>query len=183
MPPERGRWPAWAQVTEKRRAHVERVVALLEQWAAAMALSPEEAAAWRDAGLWHDALRDADEAELRAWSGDQASPLPVLHGPAAAARLAAEGEARTGVLEAIRWHTVGNPAWDRTGQALYMADFLEPGRPFMQADRAFLAGQVPAAFPAVFRQVVRLRLEWTLREGKGLMPATVALWNHVRTVA
>ena len=61
-----------------------------------------------------------------------------------------------------------------------MADFLEPGRPFMQGDRAFLARVVPTDFEAVFRQVVRLRLEWTLREGKGLLPTTVALWTHVR---
>jgi 2-amino-4-hydroxy-6-hydroxymethyldihydropteridine diphosphokinase len=83
-------------------------------------------------------------------------------------------------LEAIRWHTVGSSSWNRTGRALYMADFLEPGRPFMQADRAFLADQVPYAFDAVFRQVVRLRLEWTIREGKSLAPETVALWNAVR---
>ena len=32
----------------------------------------------------------------------------------------------------------------------------------------------------VFRQVVRMRLEWVLREGKGLTNETVALWNSVR---
>jgi HD superfamily phosphohydrolase YqeK len=104
----------------------------------------------------------------------------VLHGQAAASRLEEAGEQRAEVLEAIRWHTVGSSSWNRTGRALYMADFLEPGRPFMQADRAFLADQVPYAFDAVFRQVVRLRLEWTIREGKSLAPETVALWNAVR---
>jgi 2-amino-4-hydroxy-6-hydroxymethyldihydropteridine diphosphokinase len=183
MPPEAARLPAWAQLTERRRAHVERVVALLDRWAVAMALEPAEARAWRDAGAWHDALRDADEAELRRWSGETDAPVAVLHGPAAAGRLAAEGEARPDVLEAIRWHTVGQASWARTGRALYMADFLEPGRPFMQGDRAFLARLVPSDFEAVFRQVVRLRLEWTLREGKGLFPSTVSLWNHVRSGA
>jgi HD superfamily phosphohydrolase YqeK len=180
MPPEPSPWPRWAEASAKRRAHVERVVGLLAGWAAAMALPSDEAAAWHDAGWWHDALRDADEDTLRRWSGDTESPAALLHGPAAAARLAAEGEARQGVLEAVRWHTVGSPAWDRTGQALYMADFLEPGRGFLQAERAFLARQVPSAFPEVFRQVVRLRLEWTLREGKPLLAPTVALWNRLR---
>ena len=46
---------------------------------------------------------------------------------------------RVAVLDAIRWHTVGFAEWDRTGRALYMADFLEPGRQFSRADRAFLA--------------------------------------------
>ena len=75
---------------------------------------------------------------------------------------------------------MGRVTWSRTGRALYMADFLEPGRPFMQADRAFLAARVPDAFDEVFRQVVRLRLEWTIREGKGLAPETVLMWNEVR---
>lgn len=172
--------PSWAVVTERRRAHIERVVALLDRWAGEMTLPPQEHRAWIDAGRWHDALRDADEATLRAATGDQDRPLGMLHGPAAALRLEHEGETRADVLDAIRWHTVGNSTWERTGRALYMADFLEPGRTFMQADRAFLADRVADAFDAVFRQVVRLRLEWTIREGKGLAPQTVALWNHVR---
>ena len=172
--------PGWAQVGERRAAHIARVVRLLEQWALAMDLAADERAAWRDAALWHDALRDADEMSLRAETGDLHSPAGLLHGPAAALRLEAAGESRTGVIEAVRWHTVGSMAWDRVGRALYMADFLEPGRGFMQADRAFLAARVPEAFDAVLRQVVRLRLEWALREGKSLHPETVALWNSVR---
>lgn len=172
--------PLWAVVGEKRRAHIARVVSLLAHWGDALQLPAHEQQAWLDAGAWHDALRDADEPALRAATGDDERPFGMLHGPAAARRLEAEGETRHDVLDAIRWHTVGQASWSRTGRALYMADFLEPGRPFMSADRAFLASQVPVAFDAVFRQVVRLRLEWTLREGKSLAHETVTLWNSVR---
>lgn len=172
--------PSWSVVSEKRRAHIGRVVALLDEWARAMHVSSDEAAAWHDAGRWHDALRDADEPSLRDITGDTRSPYGVLHGIAAAIRLEAEGESRREVLEAIRWHTVGNPSWSRTGRALYMADYLEPGRPFMQADRAWLASAVRDDFDGVFRQVVRQRLEWTLRESKALFPESVGLWNSVR---
>ena len=175
-----GELPPWAIVTDKRRAHIARVVALLRGWAEALALSSLEAQAWVDAGTWHDALRDADEPTLRAETGDRTRPFAMLHGPASAIRLASLGETRQDVLDAIRWHTVGQADWSRVGRALYMADFLEPGRSFMQADRAFLAGCVPLAFDQVFRQVVRMRLEWAIREGKGLEPETVALWEHVR---
>lgn len=175
-----GALPVWACVGERRRAHIGRVTALLAHWAVAMAIPNVEQAAWRDAGLWHDALRDADEERLREMTGDREVPRGLLHGPAAARQLQADGETRTSVLEAVRWHTVGYAGWDRTGRALYMADFLEPGRTFMQADRTFLADRVPQAFDAVFRQVVRLRLEWALREGKGLHAETVLLWNAVR---
>ena len=104
----------------------------------------------------------------------------MLHGPAAAVRLEREGERRAELLDAVRWHTVGSASWGTLGRALYMADYLEPGRKFSQGDRAFLASLVTADFDGVFRQVVRQRLEWSLREGKRLYPETVALWNSLR---
>jgi HD superfamily phosphohydrolase YqeK len=173
-------FPSWARVSEKRRAHIARVTDLLALWAEQMGLSVEEAAAWRDAGVLHDALRDAGEPELRELAGDAQAPIGLLHGPAAARKLEQEGETRAPLLLAVRWHTVGNAGWDRTGRALFMADYLEPGRPFAQADRSFLVAHVPGDFDGVFRQVVRQRLEWSLREGKGLYPETVALWNQIR---
>jgi len=172
--------PPWAEVTEKRRAHVERVTALLDRWASQLHLDADEAQAWHDAGRWHDALRDASAETLRALAPDPDRPVETLHGPAAATRFAAEGESRQRVLDAIRWHTVGLAEWDRTGRALYMADFLEPGRQFARADRAFLADHLVHDFAGVFRQVVRMRIEWNVREGKALFPETVALWNRVR---
>lgn len=172
--------PVWACVGHKRLAHIERVTSLLRAWAAAMRLSPEEANAWADAGAWHDSLRDAPEELLRRITRDHDSPEGLLHGPAAALQLATDGEKRQDVLDAIRYHTVGSPDWDRTGRALYMADYLEPGRKFSREDRFFLAAQVPHSFDAVFRQVVRFRLDWSVREGNHIFPETVALWNSLR---
>ncbi len=172
--------PPWARVSEKRRGHIARVTALLDRWAQQLRLGPDEAQAWHDAGRFHDALRDAPEADLRRLAGPLDYPVDVLHGFAAANHLVELGDARESVLLAVRWHTVGNAAWDRTGRALYMADFLEPGRQFARTDRAFLADHLPHDFDGVFRQVVRMRFEWTLREGKLLFPEAAALWNSVR---
>src|SRR4029079_8937563 len=126
--------PNWACVKEKRLAHIERVTSLLRAWGAAMRLEPEEARAWIDAGAWHDSLRDASDEELREITGDNETPAALLHGPAAATRLEQDGEKRRDVLDAIRYHTVGSPDWRRTGRALYMADYLEPGRKFSRED-------------------------------------------------
>jgi HD superfamily phosphohydrolase YqeK len=164
--------PVWACVSKKRLAHIERVTSLLRAWGAAMRLDPKEANAWIDAGSWHDSLRDASEEELREITGDHTTPEALLHGPAAATRLERDGENRRDVLDAIRFHTVGSPDWGRTGRALYMADSRE--------DRHFLAAQVPNSFDAVFRQVVRFRLDWSVREGNHIFPETVALWNSLR---
>jgi len=172
--------PAWSEVSDKRRAHIERVTALLDGWAERLGLDADEARAWHDAGRLHDVYRDASPEALRALAEDPGRPLETVHGPAAASRLAQEGETRRSVLEAVRFHTVGHPEWDRTGRALFVADFLEPGRKFARADRAFLADHLVHDFDGVFRQVVRMRIEWTAREGKSLFPETVALWNRVR---
>jgi HD superfamily phosphohydrolase YqeK len=172
--------PEWAVVTDRRREHIERVAALLAAWAVEMGIDDREASAWYDAARWHDALRDAPEPQLRGLVPEGRYAGPMLHGPAAAARLEAGGERRASVLAAVRYHTVGCAQWDRTGRALYLADFLEPGRDWGLADRAFLTAHVPHDFDGVFRQVVRQRLEWALREGNVLYTESVELWNSLR---
>lgn len=172
--------PHWAKVTDKRKAHIMRVTTLLADWATSLRVSDDERRTWIDAGLYHDALKDAPDDELRALVGEVAYEPQMLHGPAAAAYLERNGETRKGVLDAVRYHTIGYLDWDRTGRALYMADFLEPGRSFSKRDRAFLAAQVPSNFEGVFQQVVRAKLAWSLHEGHSLFPETVELWNSFR---
>lgn len=172
--------PAWAKVSPKRLAHIHRVTALIVEWAEEMRISTEERESWHDAALYHDCLRDAPVEELREIVGDPTIPDPLLHGPAAAVVMAREGETRADVLEAVRWHTVGCRSWSRTGRALYMADYLEPGRPFGRIDRAYLAARVPTDFEGTLRQVVRERLGWMLREGYELPFETVELWNDLQ---
>jgi 2-amino-4-hydroxy-6-hydroxymethyldihydropteridine diphosphokinase len=157
--------PGWARVSEARAAHVARVVALLDRWAREMRIDDHEAEAWHDAGVFHDALRDAPEHALRELLNDDETPASLLHGPAAAARMLAGGETRSHVLEAVAHHTVGHPDWGRTGRALYMADYLEPGRRFESDERAALASRVPADFAGTYRSVVERRVAWALREG------------------
>ena len=158
--------PDWAHVTPERRAHIERVVNLLETWADSMQLAAGERDRWLRAAWLHDALRDAPFNDPRA------------HGPAAADRAAAAGETDRGVLDAVRHHTVGSADWDDVGRMLYLADFLEPGRDD-DPERERLARWVPTQRDAVLREVVRRRIEWTLRSGWPLPAATVAFWNQL----
>ena len=104
----------------------------------------------------------------------------ALHGPAASARLAEDGERRSSVLDAIFWHTIGSATWDRTGQVLYMADYLEPGRQFDRRERAALAARVPADFDGAFRAVVMRRLGEKLEKGEKLRPESADLWESVQ---
>jgi 2-amino-4-hydroxy-6-hydroxymethyldihydropteridine diphosphokinase len=169
--------PAWAVVQPERRAHIVRVAALLDGWATVMAVGAPERDRWRRAALLHDALRDADEAMLRPLAGENAALPPALwHGPAAAALAARHGERDAGVLAAVRWHTLGSPDWDAAGQALYLADYLEPGRSH-DAGRDALVARVPGEFAAVLREVAARRIGWLLRTGRPIARQTWDFWN------
>jgi HD superfamily phosphohydrolase YqeK len=157
--------PPWAVVGAERRAHIARVVILLEQWAAARGAAPPERARWLRAAWLHDALRDAPAAD------------ELAHGPLAAARAQQDGERDQGVLDAVRYHSVGYAGWDDAGRMLYLADFLEPGRAFDAEGRATLAARVPLERDAVLVEVARRRIAWALRSGWALPAETVAFWN------
>jgi HD superfamily phosphohydrolase YqeK len=130
-----------------------------------MGVAGTERARWLKAAYLHDALRDAA-------LGDK-----LAHGPAAADRATREGETDQGVLDAVRYHTVGYAGWDDVGRMLYLADFLEPGRAFAADERRALARRVPQERDAVLKEVVRWRIEWVLRSGWPLARETVDLWN------
>lgn len=172
--------PPWSVVSPKRLAHIARVTALLDEWTDALALSRAERLAWRDAGRWHDALRDAAPSVLGPPDVDPTLPPGAWHGPAAAARLRDEGEDRDDVLSAITWHTVGDRDWDMTGRALYCADFLDPGRGFLVEERARLAARFPDEPDAVFREVVRHRVTRAEDRHVPVHPRTAQLWDQVR---
>jgi len=157
--------PSWAVVTPARHAHVERVVALVDAWAGTLAVPPAEAERWRRAAWLHDALRDAPTA------------TELDHGPLCADRLAREGERDQGVLDAVRYHSLGYAGWDAVGRMLYLADYLEPGRAFEAPARTALRQRMPGERDAVLREVARRRIEWIVRSNWCLRAETVAFWN------
>jgi HD superfamily phosphohydrolase YqeK len=159
--------PTWAVASPKRRAHIERVVARLDAWATAMHAPEAERARWLRAGWLHDALRDAPQAS------------EVEHGPRAAERAAQDGERDQGVLDAVRYHSLGYAGWDQVGRMLYLADYLEPGRRFDQDVRRALAARVPAERDRVLQEVAARRIERVIESGWPLVRETVDFWNSL----
>jgi HD superfamily phosphohydrolase YqeK len=154
-----------------------RVAALLGEWADALGLPPQERVRWVAVGWLHDALRDAPVERLRAEVPPEyrSLPGPLLHGPAAADRLHATADAR--LLHAIRYHTIGHPALDRLGKALYLADFLEPGRDFAVEWRTSLAARMPHEMQAVLVEVLAARIDHLVGLRKPIHPETAAFWS------
>ena len=87
--------PPWAVVTADRVAHIERVASLLAEWATQLGVAVAERDRWLRAAWLHDALRDAPAA------------TELDHGPLCANRLAREGERDQGLLDAVRYHSLG----------------------------------------------------------------------------
>jgi HD superfamily phosphohydrolase YqeK len=171
--------PTWAKVTPERVQHIQRVAELVAAWGDRMGTPDSELYRWYKAVWLHDALRDADVAELTKWAPSVKGPVELRHGPAAAARAKGEGETDRGVLDAVRFHSVGLAEWDMVGRVLYSADFLEPGRSFDPEARALLAQRFPDDPQGVVLDVVRRRLLHTIRTGWTLPEPTVRFWNSL----
>ena len=171
--------PSWAVVTPARRAHIARVAVLTREWARALGVSAGEAARWERAALLHDALRDADAAVLARYAPPNDWPHALWHGPAAAAAAAAEGEADTGVLDAVRYHSIGCADWDDCGRVLFLADYLEPGRTHDRAGLDAIAARVPKDLAGAVREVTARRLAYLIRHREPVRRETWELWNSL----
>jgi len=173
--------PTWAVLSSERLGHVQRVAELAAAWSEAMGVPDNERHRWLRAVWLHDALRDAPADELERWASSAPGPAGLKHGPAAAARAKADGEVDRGVLDAVRYHSVGLAEWDMVGRVLYTADFLDPGRPLEREQRAELARRFPADSGAVLREVARRRLTHVIASGWPLPEPTVRFWNSLVT--
>ena len=113
------------------------------------------------------------------WAPTAPGPIELRHGPAAAARAKGEGEIDRGVLDAVRYHSVGLAEWDMVGRILYCADFLEPGRPFDRDERAELANRLPLELGHVLRTVASRRLRYIITSGWPLPEPAYRFWNSL----
>jgi HD superfamily phosphohydrolase YqeK len=171
--------PGWAVVTPARLAHIERVARLAARWADELGVSDGERERWLRAVWLHDALRDAPADELERWAPTIPGPPSLRHGPASAARAKAEGETDRGVLDAVRYHSLGLAEWDMAGWTLYCADYLEPGREFARERRGELARRYPSDPRGVLREVAADRLASLVTSRWPISDPTWRFWNSL----
>lgn len=176
-----GELPEWAEAGAARLDHMSRVAALLDEWSATLGLSVADRMRWTAVAWLHDALHDADPEALRPRVPPALSGLPglLLHGPAAAERLRMDGVRDGDLLRAVAYHTLGHPDFGLLGQALYAADFLEPGRDLLNEWRASLRARMPAERAEVVREILGARIAYLVERRSTLRPETVAFWNSL----
>lgn len=173
--------PEWANTRRKRRSHMARVAALLQEWAEARGEHPDEVLRWRALGYLHDCLRDEDPKALRKMLPKDQRDFPdnVLHGPAAAYRLRKEGLRDAEILNAVAYHTMGSPSLGDLGLATYAADFLEPGRTLRKKWRAQLREAMPQDLEPVVLDILGARIQHLIKDQRRVRPETLAFWNHM----
>jgi HD superfamily phosphohydrolase YqeK len=171
--------PEWAIVSPERLEHIQRVARLTASWAEEMGIPDSERHRWLRAVWLHDALRDAPAEELEQLAADTPGPPELRHGPASAARARALGEDDRGVLDAVRYHSIGLAEWDMVGRILYCADYLEPGRAFQRTQRSELAQRLPTDPGGVLREVARSRLIHLVESGWPIPEPTRRFWNSL----
>lgn len=171
--------PSWARVGPARLHHIQRVAELVASWSTDMGVPDSERNRWLRAVWLHDALRDAADEELAELAPSLAGSPELRHGPASASRAKALGEHDRGVLDAVRYHSVGLAEWDMVGRVLYCADFLEPGRPDYGRGRAALAARFPADPQGVLHEVAKLRLLHLIQSGWSIPQTTWRFWNEL----
>lgn len=172
-----GRLPNWARVSQRRIPHLASVSALLRQWSDALALNDVDRVRWAAAGWLHDALRDAPPEELVVEAAEY--PGNVRHGPAAAALLRRDGVEDEELLEAVAFHSLGRAGLRRLGRFLFLADYLEPGRPYAPLENAVLRARLPQDEQVVLRVVCARRLVEHLGRDESLRLEAVEFWNEL----
>jgi predicted HD superfamily hydrolase involved in NAD metabolism len=160
-------------------AHIDRVVAgarelarrhgVDEGRARLMAQAHDLVRAWSKA-QW---LAEAERRGLAVLPVERAEPV-LLHGPVGALLLAERGWVTdAGILDAVRYHTTGHPAYSPEAWAMFVADKVEPRklerRPALQqvvdaAERSLEAGAL-----------TYLELEQAELEAKGIEPHPLAV--------
>jgi len=172
---------------EHRYEHVVRVAELAERLARAHGVDPERA---RLAGMLHDLarlysaerlLKECSQRKLAVDEFESRNPI-VLH-----ARLGAElarerfGVTDEGVLSAIRKHTLAGADMSPLDEVVYLADSLEPGRPF--AERGELEKVAFESLSSGMFATLDLSLAYLAGRGLEAAPQTLAALDRYRSFA
>jgi predicted HD superfamily hydrolase involved in NAD metabolism len=169
-------------VSRERAEHTRRVADLCRTLAERFGADPEAALV---AGLLHDVCREwPPQKLLEAARGygipvgplEAAQPVALLHGPVAAAELAAAGLAKE-PARAIMLHTVGAAGMTTLEKCLYLADFCEPGRDFAGVDDVRTLAE--SSLDDAVAEAARMSLRSLLRKARGIAPGGVELYNEL----
>lgn len=174
-------------LSQPRFAHTMAVARLAESLAARWGEHPGRA---RLAGLLHDIGRSVPLAGMAAYARSRRLKVPLLREIARRsplllhATISADlarrlhGVRDSGVLAAIRNHTLGSPGMSRLERVLYVADSASEDRSY--AGAAALRRLAFEDLEGAFREAVYQKLRHALSRKAWLHPQSIALWNSLQ---
>ncbi|MBE7056790.1 MAG: nicotinate-nucleotide adenylyltransferase [Ruminococcaceae bacterium] len=165
------------RLTEERYQHCLRVSEESMRIGSMIGADPEKC---RIAGLLHDCGKSVTEHQLH-WldpsliDGNSA----IIHGPAGAIIARKKyGIIDTEILEAIRCHVTGSPDMGPVAQAVFLADYTEPGRVGESFDRIRQAlpngGEIKKSLAEAIVIACEESIKYVLKKGQKLSPQTEA---------
>ena len=169
-------------VCEKRLAHCRSTALQAEELLTRFEPSLEGTAG-RVAGLWHDVAREWTEPQLLDYClsnsvhmepEEMRHPM-LLHGAVGAHLLLSfVPGTKDSLCTAIRWHTLGSPDMGFLGAVLFVADYLEPLRTYLDEDtrKALLDKD---SLEEICLEVAQLQLLHIRQGGKPPAGSTLAL--------
>lgn len=166
-----------------RYRHSLAVMDLARELAAAYGAEPEEAAV---AGLLHDVAREMEPGRLLALAEEWGLPLyevdrkvPILlHGTVGAELLRREWNLENPrILAAVAQHITGGPVMSLLSQAVFIADYAEPGRRFPAARTARRLARENRVKALKF--VIHRGFQYVLNRDFLIHPLTVEAWNQL----
>lgn len=138
------------------------------------------------AGLLHDYAKSmggeelisrARELGLKVNEVELATPY-LLHAPVGARLIESElGVSDKEIIASIENHTTGSPSMTRLDKIIYVADMVEPGRPYPGLDE--LRRIALDDLDEVFKESYTHSLAYLLRARKLIHPITVEVWNKL----
>ncbi|MDI6716682.1 MAG: bis(5'-nucleosyl)-tetraphosphatase (symmetrical) YqeK [Actinomycetota bacterium] len=138
------------------------------------------------AGLLHDYAKSMDGdnlIQLATRMGIEVNPVemsvPYLLHASVGARLVEEdvGIKDKEIIQSIANHTIGSPAMTKLDKIIYVADMIEPGRPYKGLDP--LRRMALDDLDKVFLEAYAHSLDYLIRSKKPIHPLTVEIWNKL----
>ena len=131
---------------------------------------------------WGDArwLAEAEARGLDVLNVERAEPV-LLHGPLGAALLKERGWLTDrALLDAIRYHTTGHPAYAPEAWAMFVADKIEPHKVARRPDLTVVVTAAERSLESAALAYLELMEEQGRRSGWAIHPLQVETLTHLR---
>lgn len=145
-----------------------------------------DAGAGKIAGISHDIARELSDSEIISLAGKDGLGIsnyelehPVLlHGRAGAVMLEEKfGITNLEILDAVRWHTTGHPGMGEIGKALFVSDYIEPGRTHVSdAYRKKIYGM---NLNGMVIEVLSSQIEYLRNSGNIIVESSILLYDKL----